>query len=106
MDKMRQLKEELKLIQAGTAFLESKETNPLQLIADNRIKPYKKVDAIIIPDGATNGDMIKLMFPDAETWEVTRDDVHCAYISFKDVCGIIGFPLSWWNAPYKKESEQ
>jgi hypothetical protein len=58
-------------------------------------------NAIIIPNGATNGDMIKDMFPNAKTWEVTRDDVHCAYIEFKDICEIKSFPLSWWNAPYK-----
>jgi hypothetical protein len=59
------------------------------------------VSAIPIPNGATNGDMIKAMFPNAKTWEVTRDDVHCAYIEFKDICEIKSFPLSWWNAPYK-----
>lgn len=41
-------------------------TNSLALTVDDRIKPYKKVDAIIIPDNATNGDMMKLMFPDAK----------------------------------------
>jgi hypothetical protein len=61
-------------------------------------------EMVIIPDGATNGDMIKAMFPTAKTWEVTRDDVHCAYIEFKDICEIKSFPLSWWNAPYKRDN--
>ena len=106
MDKKSRLKEELRLLQASEDFSEYVETNSLQVKADNKIKPYKKVDAIIIPDNATNGDMIKLLFPDTKTWEVQRDDIHCAYISFKDICGIISFPLSWWNAPFKKESGQ
>jgi hypothetical protein len=59
--------------------------------------------SIVAPDGATNGDVIKAMFPNAKTWEVTRDDVHCAYIEFKDICEIKSFPLSWWNAPYKEK---
>ena len=54
----------------------------------------------------TNGDVIMAMFPNAKTWEVTRDDVHCAYIEFKDICEIKSFPLSWWNAPYKKENKE
>lgn len=60
---------------------------------------------VCVPKDATNGDMIKAMFPNAKTWEVARDDVHCAYIEFKDICEIKSFPLSWWNAPYKTESE-
>lgn len=51
----------------------------------------------------TNGDVIKMMFPNAKTWEVTRDDVHCAYVEFKDICEIKSFPLSWWNAPYEQK---
>lgn len=70
------------------------------------IEECEIVDAIPIPDGATNGDMIKAMFPNAKTWEVTRDDIHCAYIEFKDICEIKSFPLSWWNAPYQKEVEE
>jgi len=64
------------------------------------------IQAIPIPDNATNGDMIKALFPNAKTWEVTRDDFQCTYISSKDICGIVALPLSWWNAPYKKEVEE
>lgn len=60
----------------------------------------------ILSNNVTNGDVIKMMFPNAKTWEVTRDDVHCAYVEFKDICEIKSFPLSWWNAPYESEVEQ
>ena len=50
--------------------------------------------------------MIKAMFPNAKTWEVTRDDIHCACIEFKDIFEIKTFPLNWWNAPYKREVEE
>lgn len=72
----------------------------------NLVNEAPTVNAIIVPNGATNGDMIKAMFPNVKTWEVTRDDVHCAYIDFKDICEIKSFPLSWWNSPYKKEVEE
>lgn len=62
---------------------------------------YEKVDFIEIPEGATNGDMINALFPNAKN---TRVDG--------------GYPLNyiiegewhrnlkdWWNAPYKVESE-
>lgn len=57
---------------------------------------YKKVDAIIIPDGATNGDMIKVMFPN---------------LNFTNVLAKMyaqnGKTLSdWWNTPYKKEMKE
>ncbi len=46
-------------------------------------------NAIIIPDGATNGDMIKAMFPnDSRGFLVVN-------IGRND----------WWNTPYKKEVE-
>lgn len=63
----------------------------------------KKVDKAIqrgtpIPDNATNGDVIKVMFPffDIKIYEhkgyamVFYDDFYTTY------------PLRWWNAPYQK----
>lgn len=66
----------------------------------------KSFDSVKVISEMTNGDVIKLLFPDAKTWEVARDDIHCAYIEFKNICEIKSFPLSWWNAPYKVESEE
>ena len=51
---------------------------------------------VAIPDGVTNGDLIKAIFPDAEYLE----------------CGVVidvvfarneenWFDKNWWNAPYK-----
>ena len=45
-----------------------------------------------IPDNATNGDVIKTMFPDIYSY--------CGGGKF----GFIQFNLDWWNTPYK-ESE-
>jgi hypothetical protein len=60
------------------------------------------VSAIPIPEGATNGDMIKAMFPSSEVREIMDDLVHYT------LDGYVGayIPKDWWNAPYKAESEE
>ena len=68
----------------------------------NQVRKLPTVNAIVIPDNATNGDMIKAIYPNAKTWEVTREDIHCAYIEFDDMYEIKSFSLSWWNSPYKR----
>lgn len=53
------------------------------------------VDAIIISKGATNGDVVKAMFPnlrlysDFAYWDVDLGDTH------------ISIDKKWWNAAYK-----
>lgn len=59
------------------------------------------VNAIVIPDNVTNGDMIKAVFPNAMVYnagiamdvEFLEDEEHW-------------FNKDWWNAPYKAESEE
>jgi hypothetical protein len=46
-----------------------------------------------LPDGATNGDMIKAMFPNLANSNLELIDV---LLNTK----------SWWNSPYKKEVEE
>lgn len=46
--------------------------------------------SITIPKGATNGDMIKTMFPDLVN-------------SNLDLVDVLNNAKSWWDAPYKKE---
>lgn len=60
------------------------------------------VDAIPIPQGATNGDMIKALFPNSEVFEpIVEDDIiHVVFADKTD--SAIGFDYSWWNAPYKE----
>lgn len=46
-------------------------------------------NGILISDNATNGDVIHALFPNAQ------------------ICGVVGnVDKSWWNAPYKAESEE
>ena len=54
-------------------------------------------DAIPIPEGATNGDMIKAMFPNISIYE---------HGSTYSVNNEYNFNSTWWNKPYKGESEE
>ena len=59
-------------------------------------KPYLMIP---LPNNATNGDMIKIMFPHIRVNE---------YINSIDVVGLDGmsvFSKEWWYAPYKKENK-
>ena len=51
-----------------------------------------------IPNNATNGDVIKAMFPntDIEIHNIT------VYVMFDMYSNVIPFDLDWWNAPYQK----
>lgn len=55
------------------------------------------VNAIVIPEGATNGDVIKAMFPNFHTNEMS----HTIWVGYDDM----SFRKEWWNSPYKAESE-
>lgn len=74
-----------------------KHTNSLPIKADNKIKPYKKLDVILIPEDATNGDMIKAAFPDLEV-EIEGTHITC----WIDEHRWFAPDWDWWNAPYKK----
>ena len=52
------------------------------------------VNAIVIPEGATNGDVIKVMFPNFHTNEMS----HTIWVGYDDM----SFRKEWWNAPYKE----
>ena len=65
------------------------------------------VQAVPIPDNATNGDVIKAMFPDATIYEETRgygymysDVVRCAENY------MLTYDKEWWNAPYKRSDAE
>ena len=57
------------------------------------------IEAIPIPKGVTNGEMLKAMFCDARIWQ--SDSYHMA-VEFKDALCIKLFEIKWWNAPYKE----
>ena len=70
---------------------------------DTNISDVLKVleNCIEIPNGATNGDMIKTMFPNIEI-EGIGGEIKC--IAAQN--GTSYFALDWRNAPYKKSGEE
>ena len=64
-------------------------------------------DGVLIPADATNGDVIKVVFPDCEDWKATitpaagtTADVHFAQLP--NNMTINKFDESWWTAPYRR----
>lgn len=68
-----------------------------------------KTDAITIPEGATNGDVLKALFPAQEHQiEYAIEDVlkTATMFVFTEECAFYtSFDLDWWNAPYKESEE-
>jgi hypothetical protein len=58
------------------------------------------VDAIPIPEGATNGEMMKIMFPDLKV-EIEGKYITC----WIDEHRWFAPDYDWWNAPYKGVEE-
>ena len=56
------------------------------------------VDAIPIPEGATNGDMIMAMF-NCMVIGISNGKVYVEHIYFP-------FDEEWWNTPYKRGVEE
>lgn len=68
------------------------------------LKAYQ--NGIFIPQNATNGDVIKALFPDARV-----DDYDYGKDPVIDVYGIddteyITVRKNWWNSLYKKEGDE
>lgn len=67
-----------------------------------RIMKNSIINATPIPDHATNGDAIKVMFPKIDASITGDGDVIDVY-NMGIYCQT--FDLEWWNAPYNKESD-
>lgn len=55
-------------------------------------------------DGMTNGEVIKTLFPSCKT---RRENTSMDNFMEFTLDGLVGYAIekSWWNAPYKAESE-
>ena len=58
------------------------------------------VNAIPIPDGATNGDMIMAMFPNSKVSVFVKE------VGVKGLDTYSTFTKKWWNAPYEGGKEE
>lgn len=71
----------------------------------NIVREQPTANVIPIPEGATNGDMIKTMFPNGKEYDNDGDVRYEIEIDF-DYSYCSYFDGVWWNAPYKKEVEE
>ena len=60
------------------------------------------IHAIRIPDNTTNGDIIQMMFPNAE---ITRIQANCVVICIDKPWIKCEISNHWWNASFKGVSE-
>lgn len=75
------------------------------------IKNQKTVEAIIILDNATNGDVIKAVFPDAQIdyhEEYEKSDLVDKYVTVfpKDCDTCQDYSYAWWSEIYNKQQEK
>ena len=65
--------------------------------------------ATVIHDNATKGDMIKAMFHNCECSVHEYMGIKCGIdvkiYFYEDQYFTVWFPTNWWNAPYKKGTE-
>ena len=67
----------------------------------------EEVNTIDIPKNATNGDMIKAIFPDSEIKEI-RGTFKGDLLGYRTWLGgcYRDFLLDWWNEPFKRGGEE
>lgn len=60
-----------------------------------------------IPTGASNGDVLKIMFPRAKTWIENIPEMQLDVMRFdlEDSETLDCFNLEWWNAPWKGDKD-
>jgi len=63
---------------------------------------YIKENYIQIPDNATNGDVIKALFPCLEKYEYEELYTHGIALAGNDN-RVTWFANEWWNSPYKAD---
>ena len=69
------------------------------VVKESIIKNLSTINAIPIPENITNGDMIKLLFPNKYGEEYGRTKVYYCI----DAHNRMEFQIDWWNKPYKEE---
>lgn len=70
------------------------------------IENAETVQAIPIPQNATNGNILKIVFPNIEADEIKTDTggyIEVKYLDTTDKCDATAFRKNWWDAPYKGE---
>ena len=69
---------------------------------------FANVQAVLIPDNATNGDVIKALFPNIITDEFASTIHATTKVVSNGIKGGISYDFwkDWWNAPYQKGGKE
>lgn len=79
---------------------DSKEDDEIDLPIKHESKPYLMIP---LPNGATNGDVIKALFPDIEIYDSKVMESIYTGIPFGEYIGAnVDCMRDWWNAPYER----
>ena len=83
-------------------FLDSsnREFNPMKML-----DMQETVNAVVIPKGATNGDMVKSLFPDWKIEHIRKMSGMNRYECNINTINRISFYDDWWNTEYKQGDE-
>lgn len=90
----------MRLINADKIHPDVRTQHGALAISQGQLAYAKTVNAIPIPDGATNGDMIMAMFPNAKA------NVFAKEVGVKGLDTYSTFTKKWWNAPYEGGKEE
>lgn len=72
-------------------------------LSDETYKDIKEEALVTFSDNPTNGDVIKALFPNSEAIFMLRNVLKTDIIKIENEAFLVD--ENWWNAPYKKESE-
>ena len=75
----------------------NREFNPMKVL-----DMQETVNAVVIPKGATNGDMIKALFPDWKIEHIRKMSGMNRYECNINTINRISFYDDWWNAEYNQ----
>lgn len=72
-------------------------TRPDRLFTDDDVNKicWAVYNGIPIPDNATNGDIVQMMFPNVNVYEHNGGATYSVNNEYN-------FNATWWNAPYQK----
>lgn len=68
----------------------------------SQIDSLPTVNAIVIPDNATNGDILKSLLTITDEWTAYNYAEDCKEVNVKadGIIGVSSFKKSWWDAPF------
>ena len=77
-----------------------------RVVSINAIRRLPTINAVVIPDNATNGDMIKALFPNVPVDKFFQDTISFYPLMPNGLTDEVHFDECWWNAPYKREGDE